>query len=235
MKLITIATVKPALLQAQPSSQASTSEATHFCNHAKVAPVLDRRQALLHLSMAYIAQRALPADAAERRGIGRYIKKKALDPLITYVPAVLQAQKQLLNAGQLMGEDPVEARVALRSGAFEGLRDNVRALGEYAASNKSATEQEAKELVAQAFGTLQDFDFELFQAIRNKEKVSDDAGAKLQSAVHALDGLLATVPASELDKAKDILEAIEKGGRPGQSQSQKAVDFERLQRLVPAS
>lgn len=77
-----------------------------------------------------------------------------------------------------------------------------RALGEYAASNKSATEQEAKELVAQAFGTLQDFDFELFQAIRNKENVSDAAGAKLQSAVHALDGLLATVPASELDKAK---------------------------------
>ena len=77
-----------------------------------------------------------------------------------------------------------------------------RALGEYAASNKSATEQEAKELVAQAFGTLQDFDFELFQAIRNKEKVSDGAGAKLQSAVHALDGLLATVPASELDQAK---------------------------------
>ncbi len=77
-----------------------------------------------------------------------------------------------------------------------------RALGEYAASNNSATEQEAKELVAQAFGTLQDFDFELFQAIRNKEKVSDAAGAKLQSAAHALDGLLATVPALELDQAK---------------------------------
>ncbi|CAL8461812.1 g1343 [Coccomyxa elongata] len=221
--------------QLQPSHQASTSEATHLCNHARAAPLIPRRQALLYLSLSYVAQRALPTDAAERRGIGRYIKKKALDPLITYVPAVLQAQKQLLSAGQLMGEDPVEARVALRSGAFEGLRDNVRALGEYAASNKSATEQEAKELVAHAFGRLQDFDFELFQAIRNKEKVSDAAGAKLQSAAHALDRLLATVPASELDQAKNILEAIEKGGRPGQIPSQKAVDFERLQRLFPAS
>lgn len=26
----------------------------------------------------------------------------------------------------LTGEDPTEARIALRSGAFEGLRDNVR-------------------------------------------------------------------------------------------------------------
>ncbi|EIE25208.1 hypothetical protein COCSUDRAFT_61447 [Coccomyxa subellipsoidea C-169] len=129
------------------------------------------------------------------------------------------------------GEDPVEARVALRSGAFEGLRDNVRALGEYAASNKSASEQEAKELVDRAFGALQDYDFELFQAIRNKEKVKESAGAKLQGAVNALDGLLATVPADDLSKAKEILEAIEMGGRPGQSQ--KAIDFERLQKLVP--
>ncbi|KAK9909058.1 hypothetical protein WJX75_006607 [Coccomyxa subellipsoidea] len=141
----------------------------------------------------------------------------------------MQARKQLLSAGELMGEDPVEARVALRSGAFEGLRDNVRALGEYAASNKSASEQEAKELVERAFGALQDYDFELFQAIRNKEKVKDSAGAKLQGAVNALDGLLATVPDNDLNQAKEILEAIEAGGRP--SQSQKSIDFERLQKL----
>ncbi len=33
--------------------------------------------------------------------------------------------------------------------------------------------------------------------------------------------------------AQEILEAIEMGGRPGQSQ--KAIDFERLQKLVPVS
>lgn len=77
-----------------------------------------------------------------------------------------------------------------------------RALGEYAASNKSASEQEAKELVERAFGALQDYDFELFQAIRNKEKVKDSAGAKLQGAVNALDGLLATVPDNDLNQAK---------------------------------
>lgn len=37
------------------------------------------------------------------RGIGRYIKKKALDPLDTYVPPVLQARQQLLKAGEIMG------------------------------------------------------------------------------------------------------------------------------------
>lgn len=56
--------------------------------------------------------------------------------------------------------------------------------------------------MAEAFGKLQDYDFELFQAIRNKEKVTDGAQAKLQSAVDALDGLLATVPPTDLSKAK---------------------------------
>lgn len=41
---------------------------------------------------------------ADSGGIGRYIKKKSMDPLETYVPAVLQARSQLLAAGDVMGE-----------------------------------------------------------------------------------------------------------------------------------
>ena len=69
-----------------------------------------------------------------------------------------------------------------------------RALGEYAASSRAASDQEAKRLVDQAFLTLQNYDFELFQAIRMQQPVPEAAVARLQSAVAALDSLLATVP-----------------------------------------
>ncbi len=71
--------------------QASTSETTPPGNTAKAVPLPARRQALLQFSLALIAQRAYPAGAAERRGIGRYIKKKALDPLVTCVPGFMLA------------------------------------------------------------------------------------------------------------------------------------------------
>ena len=38
-----------------------------------------------------------------KRGLGRYIKKKGLDPLETYGPPVLQARQQLQKAGEIMG------------------------------------------------------------------------------------------------------------------------------------
>lgn len=75
-------------------------------------------------------------------------------------------------------------------------------MGEYAASNKVASEQDARELVARTFGSLQDYDFELFQAIRNQQPVQDSANAKLRNAVAAFDKLLATVPQPDLSKAK---------------------------------
>ena len=62
------------------------------CRHEKTCTTIStepeaadpsRRDALLRLSIAVLSQQSLAAEAAERRGIGRYIKKKALDPLVT--------------------------------------------------------------------------------------------------------------------------------------------------------
>jgi len=44
------------------------------------------------------------AEGSSRRGIGRYIKKKSLEPLETYVPAVVAARNQLRRAGTIMSE-----------------------------------------------------------------------------------------------------------------------------------
>eukprot|EP00955_Chlamydomonas_euryale_P094451 364860-Chlamydomonas_euryale.AAC.2 len=44
------------------------------------------------------------ASNADARTQHRYVKKKKLDPLDTYVPLALEARQQLLTAGATMGE-----------------------------------------------------------------------------------------------------------------------------------
>ena len=77
-----------------------------------------------------------------------------------------------------------------------------RALGEYATTNNAASESAAKDLVNKTFGTIQEFDFQLFSAARNKQPVGKEAAVRLQQAVGAMDDLLATVPADSMSKAR---------------------------------
>ncbi len=77
-----------------------------------------------------------------------------------------------------------------------------RALGEYATINNAAKEGAAKDLVNRTFGTIQDFDFQLFSANRNKQPVGKEAETKLDQAISAMDDLLATVPADSMSKAR---------------------------------
>ena len=77
-----------------------------------------------------------------------------------------------------------------------------RALGEYATTNNAATESSAKALVNKTFGSIQEFDFQLFSATRAKQPVGKEAADRLQQAVTAMDDLLATVPADSISKAR---------------------------------
>ena len=55
-----------------------------FSHHEQASPRdASRRQAMQMAMLAILAQQTMPAWGAERRGIGLYIKKKALDPLET--------------------------------------------------------------------------------------------------------------------------------------------------------
>lgn len=69
-----------------------------------------------------------------------------------------------LHAPQAMITDAELARKLLRSGPLGGVRENVRVLGEYAVQNKRAAE--AGPLVNGFFRALEDYDFELREAIR---------------------------------------------------------------------
>ena len=58
---------------------------------------------------------AVPPQAEEgsrRPGLGRYIKKKKLEPLETYVPAVVAARNQLQRAGSIMSEPSSRLAIA---------------------------------------------------------------------------------------------------------------------------
>lgn len=57
--------------------------------------------------MVLMAVKAMAEEEQQQRsrGISRYIKRRKLEPLETYVPAVLAARSQLEQAGNKMSKD----------------------------------------------------------------------------------------------------------------------------------
>ena len=96
-----------------------------------------------------------------QRGIDAYIKKKKLDNLESYVPALLVAQGQLADVPLVAEQvDLTTARKLIREGAFVGIRDNVRAVGEYAEPVIGTAETKAR--LTAFFRSLEKVDGSLF-------------------------------------------------------------------------
>lgn len=74
------------------------------------------------------------------------------------------AHQLLLYPMQIMGDNVEGARELLRSGAFSGLRENIRALGEYAVINGKV--KDAAPLVNGFFRALEEYDILLYSSIR---------------------------------------------------------------------
>ena len=137
--------------------------------------------------------------------------------------------------------DPVEARLLLRSGAFEGLRDNVRAVGEYAvaavtAAGASPASTTTARLAPDFFAAVQALDFVFFKAARDGVPVPAGAAqARLDAAVTALDALLATVPADVLAGARAVVEATASvgGGKGAQGGAAAAAAAAALAQVLP--
>ena len=104
---------------------------------------------------------------------------------------------------------PDAARRLLRSGPFSALRDNIRAIGEYAASSNPDNTAATGPLVTTFFRELEGLDLLFYQAFRDKKEVDKEvATAKLQATTQALDVLLATVPADVMATAQKVLERV---------------------------
>lgn len=113
--------------------------------------------------------------------------------------------------------DAAAARELLRAGPFSGLRENVRAVSEYAAQ-RAAAGQEAQVAVAQLaptfFTRLEALDL-LLKSYAGPGKGGsaleplpiDEATAKLSDTTSALDALLVTVPADVLAESRALVAA----------------------------
>ncbi|CAN1337848.1 hypothetical protein LINPERPRIM_LOCUS37786 [Linum perenne] len=141
--------------------------------------------------------------------LDKYVKRKKLDPLEVYVPAVILTEMQIKDLGKTLDVDEPQFgsyRSILRSGPAGSLRVNIRAVAQYASD--AGKGEAAFNDVAQCLTALEELDNLLLQASRNNPGATiKSMKAKIVNATNALDSLLNTVPPDVLDRGKTIADA----------------------------
>lgn len=171
----------------------------------------ERRESrrLVSLALVFLHCISLPTDAIGASIFDKYVKRKKLDPLETYIPAVILTEVQIKELGKSLEiEDPkyADCRSLLRSGPAASLRVNIRAVAQYAIDNGNS--KSAFNSVDQCLRSLEELDSLLLHASRNEPDASIKAmKAKIDNALDALDSLLKTVPSDILEKGKAIADA----------------------------
>ncbi|KAA6426895.1 MAG: hypothetical protein FRX49_03219 [Trebouxia sp. A1-2] len=127
-------------------------------------------------------------------------------------------------------QDAQAARTLLRKGSFSGLRDTVKALGEFATDAGMPTEK-AQQLVNNFLMSLQVLDNTLISSLRSKVPVPDIADKQLEKTIQDLDSLLATVPPQQVEQAQQLLDEV-KAFFADPPQNDK--DVQALKQLIPA-
>lgn len=135
-----------------------------------------------------------------KAGLEKYVKRKKLDPLESYVPLVIQARELL---GKVDLTDAKGSRQLLRSGPFYGIRTCIRSIGDYAAETDLSS-SEASTLVSDVFSSLDNFDY----FMRNPDEERVEAREKLNKVLLTLDRLLATVPPTVMEISRQIVEKV---------------------------
>ncbi|GAB2229711.1 hypothetical protein Droror1_Dr00013963 [Drosera rotundifolia] len=150
-----------------------------------------------------------PLDAVAGGPFDKYIKRKKLDPLESYLPAVVLTQFQIKDLEKNLEIDNPQyaaCRNLLRSGAAASFRANIRAVAQYASDDGKG--KAAFEDVDQCLRALEELDSLLLHASRNDPQASVKLmKGQIGVALNALDSLLQTVPAELLDKGKAIADA----------------------------
>ncbi|KAF3319976.1 hypothetical protein FCM35_KLT22375 [Carex littledalei] len=168
-----------------------------------------RRTASISTFLFLIASASHPNRADAANPLDKYVKRKKLEPLEAYVPAVILSQDQFKDLEKsLEYEQPRydQSRSLLRSGPAASLRVNIRAVAQYA--NDCGKGKVASDAVDQCLRALEDLDSLLLRASRKDQGASvESMKGKITVAIAALDNLLETVPSAAMDKGKAIAEA----------------------------
>lgn len=163
----------------------------------------------LSLGLILLRSYALPNRSNAANLFDKYVKRKQLEPLDAYVPAVLLSEAQFKDLETFLdvGQPNYDAsRSLLRSGPAASLRVNIRAVAQYATDDGKG--KVASDAVDQCLQALEDLDSLLLRATRNDPTASiGSMKNKIGIALGALDSLLQTVPSSVLDKGKAIADA----------------------------
>ncbi|GAB2283579.1 hypothetical protein Dimus_018086 [Dionaea muscipula] len=173
----------------------------------------DRRQhcsrRLVSVSLVLLQSFSFPHDTIAGGFFDNYVKRKKLEPLVSYVPAVILAQLQIKDLERsLEADNPQYAscRTLLRSGAASSLRASIRAVAQYASDDGKG--KTAFENVDQCLRALEELDSLLLHASRNDPEASvQQMKGQIGVALNALDSLLQTVPPEMLDKGKAMADA----------------------------
>ncbi|XP_060208586.1 uncharacterized protein LOC132635982 isoform X1 [Lycium barbarum] len=165
---------------------------------------------LVTISLGVLLQwLAAPKDAVEASPFDKYVKRKQLDPLEAYVPAVLLAGVQIKELEKSLEVDEPkygDCRNILRSGPASSLRVNIRAIAQYAADDGNG--KSAFSDVDQCLSALEGLDSLLLRASRKDPGASiGSMKAQIVTALNALDSLLKNVPADVLDKGKAVADS----------------------------
>ncbi|CAL0319095.1 unnamed protein product [Lupinus luteus] len=168
-----------------------------------------RRIVSISIALSHLLLIPNRAAAAEGSILDKYVKRKKLDPLEAYVPAVILTQFQIKDLEKtLEGDEPQFSlcRSLLRSGPAASLRMNIRAVAQYASD--SGNGKTAFNNVDDCLRSLEELDNLLLRASRKDTGASiKSMKAKIGSTLNALDSLLQTVPPDVLSKGKVIADS----------------------------
>ncbi|XP_002281444.2 uncharacterized protein LOC100249293 [Vitis vinifera] len=164
---------------------------------------------LVSISLMLFHCLSFPKHALAGNIFDKYVKRKKLDPLDAYVPAIILTQLQIKDLVKTLEVDQPQyaaCRSLLRYGPAASLRVNIRAVAQYASD--SGNGKTAFNDVDQCLRALEELDSLLLQASRSNPGASvETMKAKIGVALDALDSLLQTVPSDILDKGKAIADA----------------------------
>ncbi|XP_057832735.2 uncharacterized protein LOC131043539 isoform X2 [Cryptomeria japonica] len=188
------------------SLQFSLPLRTHKPVKCSLSSTFGRRQLQLASAAIFLL---FPIKDVRANELPKALNKKKLDPLETYVPAIILCQAQFKDIDKALQSDKpkyVDSRSLLRSGPASSLRINIRAVAQYA--SEAGNGKVASDAVDECLSALEDLDSLLLRASRDDLRASTEAmKIKVNTAVVALDRLLQTVPSSMLDKGKAIARA----------------------------
>ncbi|KAL9230482.1 hypothetical protein vseg_005825 [Gypsophila vaccaria] len=183
-------------------------------NHLQTHDQKRRRFVSLSISLIFFPSisSSFPSHAiAANNVLDRYVKRKKLEPLETYVPAVILTQLQIKDLEKSLDVDEPQYaayRTVLRSGPAASFRSNVRAVAQYALDDGNGNGKSASDDVDRCLRALDELDSLFLRASRNNPSATAKLmKEKIAIAVNALDSLLQTVPSDVLDRGKAIADA----------------------------